>query len=68
MAFIVNDVTIQAQHGLASVTLHETEGGQNRVVHIIVPVAFPARQTLASRRKTARAKAKEALQAAASAL
>ena len=67
MAFIVNDVTVGAMAGLATVTLHETASGQNRVVHVIVPMA-PSRQTPAMRKKQARSLAKAALQAAAAAL
>ena len=68
MAFIVNDVTVQTQHGLASVTLHESQGDQNRVVHVIVPLKTSPRQTAAMRAKAVRAAAKQACQTAAAAL
>ena len=68
MAFIVNDVTIEAKHGLGYVTLHETDNGQNRVVYVVVPLPKRSRLTAAMRAKAARAAAKEALQTAAAAL
>ena len=68
MAFTVNDVTIQAKHGLGYVTLHETQNGQNRVVYVVVPLPKRLRQTAAMRTRAARAAAKEALQTAAAAL
>ena len=68
MAFIVNDVSVQTKHGLAAVTLHETQGSQNRVVHVIVPLAGGGRQTAAMQAKAARSAAKQACQAAAAAL
>ena len=68
MAFIVNDVTIQAKHGLATVTLHESQGAQNRVVHVIVPLPARSRLTAAMRTKAARAAARDALLLAADAL
>jgi len=68
MAFIVNDVTVQTQHGLATVTLHEAQGAQNRVVHVIVPLPANPRQTPAMRKKAARLAAKQACETAAAAL
>jgi hypothetical protein len=68
MAFTLNDVTVGAMPGLASLTLHETAKGQNRVVHVVVPIAKQPRQTLATKKKQARTLAKAALEAAAKAL
>jgi hypothetical protein len=68
MAFIVNDVTVQTKHGLATVTMHETQGDQNRVVHVVVPLKSSPRQSALMRNKAARAAAKQALQTAAAAL
>jgi outer membrane usher protein FimD/PapC len=68
MAFIVNDISVQTQHGLATVTLHETQGSQNRVVYVVVPLKTSPRQTQAARIKAARAAAKQACQTAAAAL
>ena len=68
MSFIVNDVSIQAQHGLATVTMHEEQGSQNRVVYVVVPLKTSPRQTAAARSKAARTAAKQACQAAAAAL
>ena len=67
MAFMLNDVTIGAMPGLATVTLHETVKGQNRVVHVVVPMPH-SRLTPAMRKKQARSLAKAALQAAVAAL
>ena len=68
MAFIVNDITVQTKQGLATVTLHEEQGAQNRVVHVIVPLRTSKGQTAAMRRKAARAAAKQACQTAVAAL
>lgn len=68
MAFTLNDLTLTAKHGLATLTLHDDVGDKNRVVHVIVPIAHPSRLTLAMRKKQAKALAKTALQDAAAAL
>jgi hypothetical protein len=68
MAFTLNDVSIGTMPGLATLTLHETVSGQNRVVHIVVPIATQSRQTAAARKKQAMALAKAALRGAAAAL
>jgi len=68
MAFIVNDISIKAEHGLATVTLHEKQGSQNRVVYVVVPLKTSPRQTAAARTKAARAAAKQACQTAAASL
>jgi len=68
MAFILNDLTLAAKHGLATLTLHETASGQNRVVYVIVPMPRQSRLTAAMLKKQATAQAKAALQAAAAVL
>jgi hypothetical protein len=68
MAFTLNDVTLGAMKGLATVSLHETVQGKNRAVHVVVPVPHPSRLTSAMLKKQARAAAKDALQKAAAAL
>lgn len=67
MAFILNDLSL-GKIGLATLTLHETVNGKNRVVHIIVPIAQPSRLTAAMQKKQAKTLAKAALQEAAAAL
>lgn len=68
MAFIVNDVTLHSKHGLATVTVHEAQGRQNRVAHVVVPLPTRARLTPAMSRKAALKAAKETFLAAAAAL
>jgi hypothetical protein len=68
MAFTVQDITLQSKHGLATLTMHEIQGDQNRVIHVVVPSPSPSRLTPAGLKKQARAAAKAALQAAAAAL
>ena len=68
MAFTLNDLTLNTKHGLATATLHETQGGKNRVVHVIVPIAKQTRLTAAMQRKQAKALAKDAMEDAAAAL
>ncbi len=68
MAFILNDLTLTAKHGLATLTLHETVSGQNRAVYVIVPIPRRSRLTAAMLKKQATAQAKAALQAAAAVL
>jgi len=68
MAFIVHDITLQSNHGLATLTMHETQGKQNRVVYVVVPSPRVSRLTAAGLKKQARTAAKAALQAAATAL
>jgi len=68
MAFKLNDLTLGGMPGLATLTLHEAVKGQNRVVHVIVPVPHPSRLTPAMLKKQARTDAKDALQKAAAAL
>ena len=68
MAFTLNHVSLDSAHGLATLTLHETQGKQNRVVHVIVPNASRARLSKAKLTSDAKAAAKKALRDAASAL
>jgi hypothetical protein len=68
MAFTLNDLTLDTKHGLATATLHESQGKQNRVAHVIVPIAKASRLTAAMRTKQAKALMKDALQEAAKAL
>jgi hypothetical protein len=68
MAFILNDISLGAMPGLATLTLHENVAGKNRVVHVIVPFSPQRGLLLAAKRKQAKALAKAALQDAAAAL
>jgi hypothetical protein len=68
MAFTVQDITLQSNQGLATLTMHETQGNQNRVVHVVVPSPNRSRLTPAGLKKQAKAAAKATLQAAAAAL
>ncbi|HEV2747142.1 MAG TPA: hypothetical protein VGW34_07570 [Allosphingosinicella sp.] len=68
MPFMLHDFALDTKHGLATATLYETQGKQNRVVHVIVPLAKAPRRAVATRTKQARALMKAALQDAAETL
>jgi hypothetical protein len=68
MAFILNEINVGAMRGLATLTLHETVAGKNRVVHVVVPFSPRRGLLLAAKKKQARTLAKAALQDAAAAL
>ena len=69
MAFILNDLTLGKTHNLATLTLHESVGKQNRVVHIVVPLTPRVKLTTTAQKKAlAKTLAKAALLDAATAL
>lgn len=68
MAFILHDVTLGKTHNLATLTLHETVGKQNRVVHVVVPLTPRVKLTTAQKKTLAKTQAKAALQEAVAAL
>jgi len=68
MAFVLNDLTLGKTHNLATLTLHETVGKQNRVVHVVVPITSRVKLTTAQKKTVAKTLAKAALQEAAAAL
>jgi hypothetical protein len=69
MAFILNDVTLGKKHNLATLTLHESVGKQNRVVFVVVPVTPRVKlATVAQKKALAKTLAKAALLDAATAL
>jgi hypothetical protein len=69
MAFILNDLTLGKTHNLATLTLHENVGKQNRVVHVVVPITPRVKlMTVAQKKALAKTLAKAALQEAAAAL
>jgi hypothetical protein len=69
MAFILNDVTLGKTHNLATLTLHEAVGKQNRVVFVVVPITPRVKlSTVAQKKALAKTLAKAALLDAAGAL
>ena len=68
MSYILNDLTLGKTHNLASLTLHETVGKQNRVVHVVVPIIERVKLTTAQKKAQAKKLAKAAMQEAAAAL
>ena len=69
MAYTLNDLTLGTKHNLATLTLHEVVAGQNRVVHVVVPLTPRVKLTTAAQKKAlAKTLAKAALLDAAAAL
>ena len=68
MPYTLNDISLGTKHNLATVTLHEAVAGQNRVVHIVVPIKERIKLTAAQKKKQAKTVAKAALLDAAAAL
>jgi hypothetical protein len=60
MAFAINYT--DGHNGLYTITLHDTAGPGNRVVHVIAPHPGTGRETAAQLQAHARASAKKALQ------
>ena len=66
MAFVLNH--FQTQNGLSTLTLHENQGDDNRVVYVVVPTAAKGRVSAAQAKTNAKAAAKKALISAAASL